>query len=51
VRLEGQLALAAFVDGASTPAYFILLEFADGHVQSIRDYRYVPYIAVDAELA
>ena len=50
VRLEGQLALAAFVDGATAPSYFMLLEFADGRVQSIRDYRYVPYIAVDAEL-
>jgi RNA polymerase sigma factor (sigma-70 family) len=50
VELEGTLALAAFVDGGTAPAYFILLEVADGRVQSIRDYRYVPYITTDAEL-
>jgi RNA polymerase sigma-70 factor, ECF subfamily len=50
VELEGTLALAAFVDGSAAPAYFILLEVADGRVQSIRDYRYVPYITTDAEL-
>jgi RNA polymerase sigma factor (sigma-70 family) len=50
VHLEGRLALAAYVDRATTPAYFILLDFADGRVQAIRDYRYVPYIAEDAEL-
>lgn len=51
VRLEGELALAAHVGGASAPAYFILLEWADGRVRAIRDYRYVPYIVVDAEVA
>jgi len=50
VRLEGQLALAAHVDGASTPSYFILLAWHAGKVQAIRDFRYVPYIAVEAEL-
>ena len=49
VSLEGQLALAAYVPGASTPAYFILLEWQDGRVASIRDFRYVPYIATEAE--
>jgi RNA polymerase sigma-70 factor (ECF subfamily) len=49
VRLEGQLAFAAYVAGAGKPAYFILLEFEDGHVKSIRDFRYVPYIAAEAE--
>jgi RNA polymerase sigma factor (sigma-70 family) len=49
VRLEGQLAFAAFVAGADKPAYFILLEFEDGRVKSIRDFRYVPYIAAEAE--
>jgi len=49
VRLEGQLAFAAFVAGAEKPAYFILLEFEAGRVTSIRDFRYVPYIAVEAE--
>ena len=49
VSLEGQLALAAYVAGASTPAYFILLEWQDGRVASIRDFRYVPYVAAEAE--
>ncbi len=48
VRLEGQLALAAFVGGATKPAYFMLLEWDAGRVASIRDYRYVPYIANEA---
>jgi RNA polymerase sigma-70 factor (ECF subfamily) len=49
VRLEGRLALAAYVAGAATPAYFVLLEHEDGRVTSIRDFRYVAYIAVEAE--
>lgn len=50
VRLEGQLALAAHVAGAAEPSYFILLDWEDGRVKSIRDYRYVPYIAREAEI-
>lgn len=49
VRLEGRLAFAAYVAGAETPAYFILLEFEAGRVTSIRDFRYVRYIAAEAE--
>jgi RNA polymerase sigma-70 factor (ECF subfamily) len=49
VRLESQLALAAYKAGAPAPAYFILLEFEAGKVTSIRDFRYVSYIAADAE--
>jgi RNA polymerase sigma factor (sigma-70 family) len=49
VRLEGELALAAHVGGAPEPSYFILLGWEGGRVQSIRDYRYVPYIAREAE--
>jgi RNA polymerase sigma-70 factor, ECF subfamily len=49
VRLEGQLAFAAYVAGADKPAYFILLEFEEGRVKSIRDFRYVSYIAAEAE--
>lgn len=48
VRLEGGLALAAYVAGAIEPAYFILLVCEGGCVTGIRDFRYVPYIAVDA---
>jgi RNA polymerase sigma-70 factor (ECF subfamily) len=49
VRLEGQLALAAYVAGAEKPTYFILVEFEGGRVASIRDFRYVSYIAAEAE--
>jgi RNA polymerase sigma-70 factor (ECF subfamily) len=49
VRLEGELALAAYVPGAERPAYFVLLSWEDGRVKAIRDYRYVPYIAAEAE--
>lgn len=49
VRLEGRLAFAAYVAGAVKPAYFILLTFENGCVTSIRDFRYVPYITMEAE--
>jgi len=49
VKLEGRLAFAAYVAGAERPAYFILLEVQDGRVTSIRDFRYVSYIAAEAE--
>ncbi len=49
VRLDGALAFAAHVAGAARPAYFILLDFQDGKVSSIRDFRYVSYIADEAE--
>jgi RNA polymerase sigma-70 factor (ECF subfamily) len=51
VRLEGRLALAAHVGGAAAPSYFVLLGFDADRLQSIRDFRYVPYIAADAELS
>jgi RNA polymerase sigma factor (sigma-70 family) len=51
VRLEGQLVLAAHVAGETSPSYFILLDFEeDGRVRAIRDFRYVPYIAREAEI-
>lgn len=49
VRLEGRLALAAHVAGTASPAYFILLDWDGGHVSAIRDFRYVPYVAAEAE--
>ena len=49
-RLGDHLVLAAFVDGAAAPSYFMTLEWAGDRVQTIRDFRYVPYIVVDAEL-
>jgi RNA polymerase sigma factor (sigma-70 family) len=48
VRLEGQLALAAFDGDAKAPRYFILIDWRDGKVEAIRDFRYVSYIATDA---
>jgi RNA polymerase sigma-70 factor (ECF subfamily) len=49
-RLDGALVLAAYVDGAETPGYFVVLEFVGDGVASIRDFRYVPYITSEAEL-
>ncbi len=49
-RLEGQLVLAASVGGATSPSYFILLGWEDGRVTTIRDFRYVTYIASEATL-
>ena len=51
VELDGELALAAHVDGHARPAYFILLHWDGGKVQLIRDFRYVPYIAEEAAYA
>ncbi len=49
-QLDGRDVLAAYVAGAASPTYFITLDFAEGRVEQIRDFRYVPYIAADAEL-
>jgi len=49
VRLDGELLLAAYVGAAERPAYFIVVAFEAGSVASIRDFRYVPYIAAEAE--
>jgi hypothetical protein len=48
VELDGRLGLAAYVAGAARPAYFILLGWKDGRVETIRDFRYVPYIVAEA---
>jgi len=56
-RLEGRWSLAAYVAGEESvegrppprPDYFVLLEVQGGQVTSIRDYRYVAYIAAEAE--
>jgi RNA polymerase sigma factor (sigma-70 family) len=48
-RLERRLAFAAYVAGTDRPAYFILVEVDEGRVKSIRDFRYVPYIAAEAD--
>jgi RNA polymerase sigma-70 factor, ECF subfamily len=49
--LDGRCVLAGFRDARDERAsYFIELTFANGLVTRIRDFRYVPYIADDAEL-
>lgn len=48
-RLEGELCLGAYVGDATVPSYFILLGFEAGRVETIRDFRYVPYIATEAD--
>jgi RNA polymerase sigma-70 factor (ECF subfamily) len=50
VEVDGQPGLAAHVEGAASPAYFILLRWADGLVTDIRDFRYVDYIAAEAHV-
>ena len=58
-KTEDLRAEAGFVDGAPViaifsppssrqPAYFVVLEISAGRISLIRDFRYVPYIAVDA---
>ena len=51
VRLEGRLALAAHVAGATSPSYFILLGWEGGRVSTIRDFRYVPYVVSEADVS
>ena len=51
VRVDGQLALGVYrAAAADRPAYFILLEHEAGKVTRIRDFRYVPYIAAEADV-
>ena len=48
--LEGREVIAAFRKANDArPGYFIELSFAGARVAGIKDYRYVPYIANDAE--
>jgi RNA polymerase sigma factor (sigma-70 family) len=50
--LEGREVIAVFDNRADPkPSYFMWLEWRDGHISFIRDYRYARYIAADAELA
>jgi len=44
---------AAFVGACSSgvkPSYLMWLEWADGRIRFIRDYKYVRYVIDDAEL-
>lgn len=49
LELEGAPAIGVYQGSAEKPAYFILLALEAGKVVSIRDFRYVPYIADEAE--
>ncbi|MGZ5874960.1 MAG: sigma-70 family RNA polymerase sigma factor [Bradyrhizobium sp.] len=49
--LEGREVIAVFEDrGNPKPSYFMWLEWRDGRISLIRDYRYARYVAADAEL-
>ena len=49
--LEGREVIAVFVDrGDPKPSYVMWLEWRDGRISFIRDYRYVRYIVDDAQL-
>ena len=50
--LDGQEVIAVFDNRADArPSYMMWLEWADGRIRFIRDYRYVRYVVADAELA
>ena len=49
--LEDQEVIAVFENGpAPRPNHFMRIEWRDGQITSIRDYRYVSYVAESAEL-
>ena len=49
--VEGREVIAVFEKGAgATPSYFMWLEWRDGRISFIRDYRYARYILDDAKL-
>jgi RNA polymerase sigma-70 factor (ECF subfamily) len=50
--LEGREVIAVFEDRADPkPSYMMWLEWRDGRISFIHDYRHVRYVAADAELA
>lgn len=50
--VDGVAAIAMFRPASSSvPAYFVLLEWEDGRISRIRDFRYVSYIARDARFS
>ncbi len=49
--LEGREVIAVFEDRADPkPSYLMWLEWHDGRISFIRDYKYVRYVAADAEV-
>jgi RNA polymerase sigma-70 factor (ECF subfamily) len=50
--LDGGEVIAVFEDRADPkPSYMMWLEWRDGRISFIHDYRHVRYVAADAELA
>jgi hypothetical protein len=49
--VEGREVIAVFEKGAAQPSYFMWLEWRDGRISFIRDYRYARYIVDEAALA
>jgi RNA polymerase sigma factor (sigma-70 family) len=50
--LDGREVVAVFENrGNPKPSYFMWLEWRDGRISFIHDYRYVRYVVTDAELA
>jgi RNA polymerase sigma-70 factor, ECF subfamily len=50
--VEGREVIAVFERGAGEkPSYFMWLEWRDGRISFIRDYRYARYVVDDAQLA
>src|SRR6202030_4550907 len=49
--LDGREVIAVYEDAAAVkPSYLMWLEWTDGRISFIRDYRYVRYVVDDAEL-
>jgi RNA polymerase sigma-70 factor (ECF subfamily) len=49
--LEGQEVIAVFENRADAkPSYFMWIEWMDGRIKFIRDYRYVRYVIAEAEI-
>jgi len=48
--LDEREVIAVYDSSMSTPSHFMWLEWRDGQIALIRDYRYVPYVILDAEL-
>ena len=49
--LEGREVIAVFEDRADPkPSYIMWVEWRDGQISFIRDYRYIRYVTTDAEL-
>jgi RNA polymerase sigma-70 factor (ECF subfamily) len=49
--LEGHEVIAVFEnEGDARPSYLMWLEWAEGQISFIRDYRYVRYVVAEAEL-